>query len=185
MTPASLPAFFPHLQGGTSRTNNLEPVPSTRLFQVQGSNTNNTKALEVPARASFLNSNDVFILKTPSCCYLWYGKVCAGLRSSPSPGGSQGSPSLRADLGPVGASGRISPALQFPSCLLLQLPPPQLWAWTSSDPLPLGLSQSLLFVSNHPSAQCQAVHVFFGFQCACACHCLPVYLSLLDPFCAP
>ncbi|KAI5152649.1 Villin-1 [Manis pentadactyla] len=65
-------------QGGTSRTNNLEPVPSTRLFQVQGSNANNTKALEVPARASFLNSNDVFILKTPSCCYLWYGKGCSG-----------------------------------------------------------------------------------------------------------
>ncbi|KAK2509868.1 hypothetical protein MC885_005493 [Smutsia gigantea] len=65
-------------QGGTSRANNLEPVPSTRLFQVQGSSTNNTKAFEVPARAAFLNSNDVFILKTSSCCYLWYGKGCSG-----------------------------------------------------------------------------------------------------------
>ena len=26
-------------------------------------------------RASSLNSNDVFVLKTPNCCYLWYGKV--------------------------------------------------------------------------------------------------------------
>ncbi|XP_037704512.1 villin-1 [Choloepus didactylus] len=65
-------------QGGTSRANNLEPVPSTRLFQVQGTGENNTKALEVPARATSLNSNDVFILKTQSCCYLWYGKGCSG-----------------------------------------------------------------------------------------------------------
>ncbi|KAF3824147.1 hypothetical protein GH733_008432 [Mirounga leonina] len=65
-------------QGGTSRANKLEPVPSTRLFQVQGTSTNNTKAFEVQPRASFLNSNDVFILKTPSCCYLWCGKGCSG-----------------------------------------------------------------------------------------------------------
>ncbi|XP_044523486.1 villin-1 [Gracilinanus agilis] len=65
-------------QGGTSRTGNTEPVPSTRLFQVQGTNDKNTKAFEVPARASSLNSNDVFILKTQSCCYLWYGKGCNG-----------------------------------------------------------------------------------------------------------
>lgn len=70
--------FFPTLQGGTSRANSSEPVPSTRLFQVRGTSSNNTKAFEVSARAASLNSNDVFILKTPSCCYLWYGKVCAG-----------------------------------------------------------------------------------------------------------
>lgn len=69
----------PHtLQGGTSRANDMEPVPPTRLFQVRGTSTNNTKAFEVPAQATSLNSNDVFILKTQSCCYLWYGKVCAG-----------------------------------------------------------------------------------------------------------
>lgn len=50
-------------------------MPSTRLFQVHGTNEYNTKAFEVPVRASSLNSNDVFVLKTPSCCYLWYGKV--------------------------------------------------------------------------------------------------------------
>lgn len=65
-------------QGGTSRANSQEPVPSTRLFQVRGTSSNNTKAFEVSARATSLNSNDVFILKTPSCCYLWYGKGCSG-----------------------------------------------------------------------------------------------------------
>ncbi|KAF6116938.1 villin 1 [Phyllostomus discolor] len=65
-------------QGGTSRANSQEPVPSTRLFQVRGTSDNNTKAFEVPAKASSLNSNDVFVLKTPSCCYLWCGKGCSG-----------------------------------------------------------------------------------------------------------
>ncbi|XP_003462111.1 villin-1 [Cavia porcellus] len=65
-------------QGGTSRANNSEPMPSTRLFQVQGTSANNTKAFEVTARAASLNSNDVFVLKTPSCCYLWCGKGCSG-----------------------------------------------------------------------------------------------------------
>ncbi|XP_046499125.1 villin-1 [Equus quagga] len=65
-------------QGGTSRANNSEPVPSTRLFQVRGTSASNTKAFEVSARATSLNSNDVFVLKTPSCCYLWYGKGCSG-----------------------------------------------------------------------------------------------------------
>ncbi|KAF5922582.1 villin-1 [Diceros bicornis minor] len=65
-------------QGGTSRANNSEPVPATRLFQVRGTSANNTKAFEVAPRATSLNSNDVFILKTQSCCYLWYGKGCSG-----------------------------------------------------------------------------------------------------------
>ncbi|XP_004674351.1 PREDICTED: villin-1 [Condylura cristata] len=65
-------------QGGTSRAGNTEPEPSTRLFQVRGTTANNTKAFEVPARASSLNSNDVFLLKTQSCCYLWCGKGCSG-----------------------------------------------------------------------------------------------------------
>ncbi|NXE40465.1 VILI protein, partial [Ptilorrhoa leucosticta] len=64
--------------GGTSRVGSTEPMPSTRLFQVHGTNEYNTKAFEVPVRASSLNSSDVFVLKTPSCCYLWYGKGCSG-----------------------------------------------------------------------------------------------------------
>ncbi|NWU60833.1 VILI protein, partial [Pterocles burchelli] len=80
--PAHLMAIFKGRMvvyaGGTSREGNKEPVPSTRLFHVHGTNEYNTKAFEVPIRASSLNSNDVFVLKTPSCCYLWYGKGCSG-----------------------------------------------------------------------------------------------------------
>ncbi|NXE78610.1 VILI protein, partial [Cochlearius cochlearius] len=80
--PAHLMAIFKGKMvvyaGGTSRAGGNEPAPSTRLFHVHGTNEYNTKAYEVPARASSLNSNDVFVLKTPSCCYLWYGKGCSG-----------------------------------------------------------------------------------------------------------
>ncbi|NXC81101.1 VILI protein, partial [Cercotrichas coryphoeus] len=80
--PAHLMAIFKGkmvvYSGGTSREGSAEPTPSTRLFQVHGTNEYNTKAFEVPVRASSLNSNDVFVLKTPSCCYLWYGKGCSG-----------------------------------------------------------------------------------------------------------
>ncbi|XP_014809683.1 PREDICTED: villin-1 isoform X2 [Calidris pugnax] len=80
--PAHLMAIFKGKMvvytGGTSRAGNTEPAPSTRLFQVHGTDEYNTKAFEVPVRASSLNSNDVFVFKTPSCCYLWYGKGCSG-----------------------------------------------------------------------------------------------------------
>ncbi|NXO63622.1 VILI protein, partial [Phainopepla nitens] len=80
--PAHLMAIFKGKMvvylGGTSRAGGTEPASSTRLFQVHGTNEYNTKAFEVPVRASSLNSNDVFVLKTPSCCYLWYGKGCSG-----------------------------------------------------------------------------------------------------------
>ncbi|KAG7272468.1 hypothetical protein CRUP_009020, partial [Coryphaenoides rupestris] len=36
------------------------------------------EATEVPARASSLNTNDVFLLRTDAVCYLWYGKGCNG-----------------------------------------------------------------------------------------------------------
>ncbi|NWI71086.1 VILI protein, partial [Todus mexicanus] len=80
--PAHLMAIFKGKMvvyaGGTSRGGGEEPSSSTRLFHVHGTNEYNTKAIEVPVRASSLNSNDVFVLKTPSCCYLWYGKGCSG-----------------------------------------------------------------------------------------------------------
>ncbi|KAF1659584.1 Villin-1, partial [Aptenodytes patagonicus] len=80
--PAHLMAIFKGkmvvYMSGTSRAGSKEPTPSTRLFHVHGTNEYNTKAFEVPVRASSLNSNDVFVLKTPSCCYLWYGKGCSG-----------------------------------------------------------------------------------------------------------
>lgn len=53
----------------------MAPERDTRLFQVRGTNELNTKATEVAARASSLNSNDVFLLKTGTVVYLWYGKV--------------------------------------------------------------------------------------------------------------
>ncbi|XP_074856789.1 villin-1 [Carettochelys insculpta] len=80
--PAHLMAIFKGKMvvyaGGTSRAGSTEPVPATRLFHVHGTNQYNTKAFEVLPRASSLNSNDVFMLKTQSCCYLWYGKGCSG-----------------------------------------------------------------------------------------------------------
>ncbi|XP_036376713.1 advillin [Megalops cyprinoides] len=65
-------------EGGTGRPGVVNPDPGARLFQVRGAHELNTKATEVPARASSLNANDVFLLKTDRVCYLWYGKGCSG-----------------------------------------------------------------------------------------------------------
>uniref|UniRef100_A0A3P8TM97 Villin like n=1 Tax=Amphiprion percula TaxID=161767 RepID=A0A3P8TM97_AMPPE len=62
-------------EGGTGRPGVVNPNPAARLFQVRGTSEMNTKATEVPSRASSLNTNDVFLLKTDHKCYLWYGKV--------------------------------------------------------------------------------------------------------------
>lgn len=42
---------------------------------MQGTESHNTRTVEVPARASFLTSSDVFFLITSHVCYLWFGKV--------------------------------------------------------------------------------------------------------------
>ncbi|KAG9349429.1 hypothetical protein JZ751_027872 [Albula glossodonta] len=63
---------------GSSREGTKQPQTAARLFHVHGSNQFNTRAIEVPARSTCLNSNDVFVLKTNTCCYLWYGKGCSG-----------------------------------------------------------------------------------------------------------
>ncbi|XP_077153915.1 advillin isoform X3 [Ranitomeya variabilis] len=65
-------------EGGTSRKGNEEPEPPVRLFQIHGTEPSNTKAVEVPAYASSLNSNDVFLLKTQADYFLWYGKGSSG-----------------------------------------------------------------------------------------------------------
>ncbi|KAB1269941.1 Advillin [Camelus dromedarius] len=62
-------------EGGTSRKGSAEPDPPVRLFQIHGYDKSNTKAVEVPAFTSSLNSNDVFLLRTQTEHYLWYGKV--------------------------------------------------------------------------------------------------------------
>ncbi|XP_032360262.1 villin-1 isoform X2 [Etheostoma spectabile] len=65
-------------EGGTGRPGVVSPDGGARLFQVRGTNELNSKATEVPARASSLNTNDVFLLKTDHIIYLWYGKGCSG-----------------------------------------------------------------------------------------------------------
>ncbi|XP_069614710.1 advillin [Ranitomeya imitator] len=65
-------------EGGTSRKDNEAPEPPVRLFQIHGTEPSNTKAVEVPAYASSLNSNDVFLLKTQADYFLWYGKGSSG-----------------------------------------------------------------------------------------------------------
>ncbi|XP_051970488.1 villin-1-like [Xyrauchen texanus] len=65
-------------EGGTGRPGVVNPNTGARLFQVRGANEMNTKATEVPARASSLNTNDVFLLNTDQNFYLWYGKGCNG-----------------------------------------------------------------------------------------------------------
>jgi len=50
-------------------------VDGTRLFHVRGTNEFNTRAVQVEEKASSLNSNDCFVLETPKCTYIWYGKV--------------------------------------------------------------------------------------------------------------
>ncbi|XP_031702666.1 advillin [Anarrhichthys ocellatus] len=65
-------------EGGTSRKGPSDPEPPKRLFQVHGFDPSNTKAIEVPALATSLNSNDVFILKSESAIHLWCGKGSSG-----------------------------------------------------------------------------------------------------------
>ncbi|XP_075880593.1 advillin [Nelusetta ayraudi] len=65
-------------EGGTSRKGSTDPEPPIRLFQIHGSDPSNTKAIEVPALATSLNSNDVFLLKNQSGIYLWCGKGSSG-----------------------------------------------------------------------------------------------------------
>jgi hypothetical protein len=50
----------------------------TRLFQVKGTTSVNTRAVQRPEVAASLNSNDCFVLETPSATYIWYGKGCSG-----------------------------------------------------------------------------------------------------------
>lgn len=50
-------------------------MDGTRLFQVKGTSTLNTRAVQVEEMASALNTNDCFVLETPTETYIWYGKV--------------------------------------------------------------------------------------------------------------
>ncbi|XP_044295863.1 gelsolin isoform X1 [Varanus komodoensis] len=61
-------------KGGTSREGGQTSPAPTRLFQVRTSTSGSTRAVEVDPEAKELNSNDVFVLKTPSTAYLWVGQ---------------------------------------------------------------------------------------------------------------
>ncbi|XP_034847960.1 villin-like protein [Mirounga leonina] len=65
-------------QGHAGHDGKGQPAPATRLFHVQGTDSYNTKTVEVPARASALRSTDIFLLVTAGPCYLWFGKGCSG-----------------------------------------------------------------------------------------------------------
>lgn len=61
-------------KGGTSREGGQSEAAGTRLFQVRANPAGCTRAVEVDALASNLNSNDAFVLLCPDGCYQWLGK---------------------------------------------------------------------------------------------------------------
>ncbi|KAF7203845.1 scinderin like a [Nothobranchius furzeri] len=60
--------------GGTSRKGGESKAGSTRLFHIRQSSTKATRAVEVEATASSLNTNDVFVLKSSNSLFVWKGK---------------------------------------------------------------------------------------------------------------
>ncbi|KAG8447551.1 hypothetical protein GDO86_014886 [Hymenochirus boettgeri] len=61
-------------KGGTSKEGGQTPDADIRLFQVRASSSGYSRAVEVDATAGNLNSNDAFVLKTPSTSYVWVGQ---------------------------------------------------------------------------------------------------------------
>uniref|UniRef100_A0A668T1D3 Gelsolin n=1 Tax=Oreochromis aureus TaxID=47969 RepID=A0A668T1D3_OREAU len=60
-------------KGGTSRENDESEAADTRLFQIRANPAGNTRAVEVEPSSSRLNSNDVFLLVSPSGSWMWKG----------------------------------------------------------------------------------------------------------------
>uniref|UniRef100_A0A8C1L505 Gelsolin n=1 Tax=Cyprinus carpio TaxID=7962 RepID=A0A8C1L505_CYPCA len=60
-------------KGGTSRKGGQSQASAVRLFQVRANPAGHTRAVEVDAVASSLNSNDAFVLVTASGSMLWLG----------------------------------------------------------------------------------------------------------------
>uniref|UniRef100_A0AAY4ESV5 Gelsolin n=1 Tax=Denticeps clupeoides TaxID=299321 RepID=A0AAY4ESV5_9TELE len=61
-------------KGGTSRKSGETQCAETRLFQVRSNSAGYTRAVEVDAVASSLNSNDAFVLVLPAGSVLWAGQ---------------------------------------------------------------------------------------------------------------
>ncbi|XP_071380443.1 scinderin like a [Centroberyx affinis] len=59
--------------GGTSRKGGQTQAGSTRLFHIRQSSTKATRAVEVEPSAANLNTNDVFVVKSPNSLFLWRG----------------------------------------------------------------------------------------------------------------
>lgn len=59
--------------GGTSRKGGQSQAAATRLFHIRQSSAHATRAVEVEATASNLNTNDVFVLKSPKALFVWRG----------------------------------------------------------------------------------------------------------------
>lgn len=84
---------------------------------MQGTDNYNSRTMEVPARASTLNSSDIFVLDTASICYVWFGKVPPTLTTrAPGRGAGQGWGPSPGDAdfchtldGPGGGQGDASP----------------------------------------------------------------------------
>uniref|UniRef100_A0A8B9THM3 Gelsolin n=1 Tax=Anas platyrhynchos TaxID=8839 RepID=A0A8B9THM3_ANAPL len=71
-------------KGGTSRGGGQTTPAETRLFQVRSSTSGATRAVEVCEEPTSiqLNSNDAFVLKTPSAAYLWVGQGASNAEKS-------------------------------------------------------------------------------------------------------
>lgn len=66
-------------QGGYDSQNKTEATAKAkRLYHVKGSNSYNTKAVEVDCSASRLNSGDCFFLRSPRQNYIWCGRGSNG-----------------------------------------------------------------------------------------------------------
>ncbi|KAL1781652.1 villin isoform X1 [Sigmodon hispidus] len=65
-------------QGRQGSEGNGRKISSNRLFHIQGTESRNTRTMEVQARATSLISSDIFFLFTADVCYLWFGKGCNG-----------------------------------------------------------------------------------------------------------
>ncbi|KAJ8379724.1 hypothetical protein SKAU_G00005020 [Synaphobranchus kaupii] len=61
-------------KNGTSRDGGQAEPAETRLFQLRANSAGGTRAVEVDANASELNSNDVFVLVTPATAFMWVGQ---------------------------------------------------------------------------------------------------------------
>uniref|UniRef100_A0A672ME91 Macrophage-capping protein n=1 Tax=Sinocyclocheilus grahami TaxID=75366 RepID=A0A672ME91_SINGR len=59
--------------GGTSRKDGQTKTGSMRLFHIRQSSSRATRTVEVEPSASNLNTNDVFVLKSPDCVFVWKG----------------------------------------------------------------------------------------------------------------